>query len=294
MKTAIIVLNYNDYNNTSKFVNLVKDYDILLKIIVVDNLSTDNNYDKLKDLENEKVSVFQNDKNSGYASGNNFGLEKLDNSYDYCIISNSDVFVDEDTIKQCIDHLEENKDVAIVAPRMCFENGQARRSSWRKRNYITDIANSTRITEVLLYYFFKKGEYTKKDFENEILQVDNIAGSFFIARKDIFNKVNYFDENTFLFYEEDILGYKIKEKGYKIVSLNGLKFIHYDSQTIGKIMNIFKKQKLLFASRKYYQGKYNNINKVGLFVFDILYCIRCLELLIEIPVRKLLQIMKKV
>ena len=285
MKTAIIVLNYNDYNNTSKFVNLIKEYDVLSKIIIVDNLSTDNNFEKLKQLEDEKISVFQNEKNDGYSSGNNFGLKKLDDTYDYCIISNPDIFVDEETIKQCINYLETNKDVAIVAPRMYFENGQARRSSWKKRTYLTDIANSTRITELLLYYFFKKGEYTKKDFENEVLEVDNIAGSFFIARRDIFNDVNYFDDNTFLFYEEDIIGNKIREKGYKIVSLNKLNFIHYDSQTIGKVMNVFKKQDILFDSRKYYHKTYNNVSNIEISFLEFLRYLRKLELLIEIPIR---------
>ena len=51
------------------------------------------------------------------------------------------------------------------------------------------------------------------DMLQDILDVENIAGSFFIARHDIFKAIGYFDENTFLFYEEDILGEKIKEKG---------------------------------------------------------------------------------
>ena len=40
MKFAIIVLNYNDHENTIKYVNSIKDYDIVDKIIVVDNNST--------------------------------------------------------------------------------------------------------------------------------------------------------------------------------------------------------------------------------------------------------------
>ena len=142
---------------------------------------------------------------------------------------------------------------------------------------------------MLFHYFFKKGEYTKKDFENEILEVDNIAGSFFLARMDIFKDVNYFDENTFLFYEEDILGNMIKEKGYKIVSLNRLKFIHYDSQSIGKVMNVFKKQDILFNSREYYQKTYNKVSNSGMFFFEFLRYLRKLELLIEIPIRVILK-----
>ena len=42
MKTAIIVLNYNDYENTRQYVDRIKEYQILDKIVVVDNFSQDN------------------------------------------------------------------------------------------------------------------------------------------------------------------------------------------------------------------------------------------------------------
>ena len=247
-KFAIIVLNYNDHENTLKYIDNVKDYDCVDKIIVVDNNST--NKDEvhiLKKIESDKVEVLCSEKNGGYAYGNNLGLkylEKIDN-YEYVAISNPDVYVDEQTINECLKYLKSNKKVAIVAPRMNFVSGPARRAAWKKRTPVIDIANSTRITQLLLYPFFKKGEYTKKDYENEILKVDCIAGSFFIAKYDSLKKVNYMDENTFLFYEEDILGEKIRSIGLEIHILNKLKFMHYDSQTIGKIMNMFRKQDIL-------------------------------------------------
>jgi len=151
---------------------------------------------------------------------------------------------------------------------------------------IIDIANSTRITELLLYPFFRKGEYSKKEYENEYLKVDCIAGSFFIAKYDSLKKINYFDEKTFLFYEEDIIGNKIKDIGLEIHILNKLKFIHYDSQTIGKLMNMFKKQDIIFDSRIYYQKKYNYANIVELFIINTLRYVRKFELIFEVPIRR--------
>ena len=49
----------------------------------------------------------------------------------------------------------------------------------------------------------------------------------FIIKKDVFEKVGLFDENVFLFYEEDILGKKLQDLKLKIVSLNSEKFVHY-------------------------------------------------------------------
>lgn len=289
-KFAIIVLNYNDHENTLKYIDNVKDYDCVDKIIVVDNNST--NKDEvhiLKKIESDKVEVLCSEKNGGYAYGNNLGLkylEKIDN-YEYVAISNPDVYVDEQTINECLKYLKSNKKVAIVAPRMNFVSGPARRAAWKKRTPVIDIANSTRITQLLLYPFFKKGEYTKKDYENEILKVDCIAGSFFIAKYDSLKKVNYMDENTFLFYEEDILGEKIRSIGLEIHILNKLKFMHYDSQTIGKIMNMFRKQDILFDSRIYYQKKYNKANLISITILNVLRYIRKFELIFEVTIRKI-------
>ncbi len=289
MSFAIVVLNYNDHENTLKYVNVLKNYDVVDKIIVVDNHSTIKNEIKiLKEIESEKVEVISSDKNGGYAYGNNIGLRYLEKigNYEFVAISNPDVYVDENTIKECIKYLNESKKVAIVSPRMNFINGPARRAAWKKRTPIIDIANSTRLTEVILYPFFKSGEYSKKDYQKDNLKVDCIAGSFFIAKYDSLKKVDFFDEKTFLFYEEDILGERIRQAGLEIHILNNLKFMHYDSQTIGKLMSIFKKQDILFDSRIYYQKNYN---KIGLPLLSILYILkywRKLELIIEVPIRK--------
>lgn len=294
MSTAIVILNYNDYENTKKLVKNIKEYKILDKIVIVDNKSTNN--DELKRLNTlvcDKVDVIVSDKNGGYSYGNNYGLKYIDKKYgeqkfEYVIISNPDVYVKEYDIEKTIEFLNNNKKCVIASPRMYYTNGPARRSAWKIRKIITDIANSTRITQAILFPFFKKGEYSKKDFKNSVLEVDAIAGSFFVANHKLFRNIGYFDENTFLFYEEDIIGVKAKENGYSIFSLNNLSFIHYESKTIGKIMNIFKKQDILFNSRIYFQKEYNKANSFQIMIFMMLRYIRKFELIFETLIKKVI------
>ena len=59
MRTAMIVLNYNDYETTMKFIENIINYKSIEKIIIVDNNSTDNSYDKLKKLESDKVEIIK-------------------------------------------------------------------------------------------------------------------------------------------------------------------------------------------------------------------------------------------
>lgn len=296
MKTAIIILNYNDYDNTSSYINTIKEYNIIDKIIIVDNNSTDNKQEDLKKLQNEKIDVIFTNKNGGYAYGNNFGLTYIKDTYGldvfkYIIISNPDVSIEENSIVECIN--EFNNNTAIVAPRMNFVSGPARRSAWKKRTFWIDIANSTRITELILFPLLKKGEYKKSDYNNQKLSVDVIAGSFFVADFKKFNDIDFFDENTFLFYEEDIISNKLLKKGFEIILLNNVKFMHYDSQTIGKVISVKRKMDILFDSKIYYQKIYNNVGKIGILVFEILRRIRKIEIMFEIPIRKLYKKLKR-
>ncbi|MGN1299275.1 MAG: glycosyltransferase [Candidatus Scatovivens sp.] len=294
MSVAIIVLNYNSEEDTIKYINEIKDYKILDKIIVVDNMSTTiNAFEKLKKLENNKIEVIQSDKNGGYSYGNNYALKYLDENnekYDYIIISNPDVSVTEEAITECLNKLEEKEDVAIVAPRMFDkENIPIRRSSWKIRTPKLDMIHSTRLLEILFYRNLRKGEYSNEEYKNSELEVEAISGAFFIIKHDIFKKIGYFDDNVFLFYEEDILSKKIKKLGYKILSLNNINFIHYESKTINKTHSYYKRIKQLYTSKMYYQREYNKINKFQEIIFNILNVFRILELLIEIPIRKLLR-----
>lgn len=300
MKVAIIIVNFNNEDETTSYVEKIAKFNIINKIVVVDNMSTTiGAFEKLKKLEGniDKVSVIASDKNGGYSYGNNFGMKFLNTDekeknekYDYIIVSNSDIDVEAKAVENTIKVLEENKDVAIAAPRMFYKNDvPARRSSWKRRTPFRDMVHSTRLTEILFLKVLKNGEYTSSDYEKEMLEVEAIAGSFFVIKNDIFEKVNYLDDKVFLFYEEDILGKKISDLGYKIISLNTEKFIHYESQTIGKVYNYFAKTRLLYKSRMYYQKTYNKIGIVSRLIFFLLYILRNIELLIEVPLRKLLK-----
>lgn len=293
MKVAVIIVNYNDADDTSKYVKKITEYDVINRIVVVDNKSTTiGAFNELKKLESNKVKVIESDKNGGYDYGNNFGIKFLDNQneeYDYYIVSNPDIEVSEEAIKHCLDVISKDDKIALIAPRMFNkENKPIRRSSWKIRTFGLDVVHSTRLLEVLFYKVLRNGEYLDKDYEKELLEVEAISGAFFIIKGRVLKEVGMLDENVFLFYEEDILAQQLKRKGYKTISLNSEKFIHYESQTIGKSLTYYKKMKQLFISKMYYHKKYNKINMFQVAIFHFLNICRKLELLIEIPIRKML------
>ena len=293
MKTAIIILNYNSKQDTIRYVNEIKNYSVLDTIIVVDNKSTNQDeFVELEQLKSEKTHVIQSDKNGGYSYGNNFGLRYLETlgEYDYVVISNPDVEVSEEAFKACVQELEENEKVAVCSPMMLDGNGKhIRRSAWKIRMPGIDMINSSRLNEVLFYPWFKNGEYPEEAYKQPKLEVECISGAFFVIRYPLFKEVGYFDENVFLFYEEDILASKLKKLDYTEMSLNTVSFKHFESQSIGNAMNYFAKIKRLQESKMYFQKNYNHINLWQTIIFTIINYWRRLELLFEIPIKKLIK-----
>ena len=73
-KIGIVILNYKDSDNTKKLCQLISEYNLIDKIVVVDNLSPDDSFERLIGLKSDKIDDLQSDKNGGYSYGNNYGF----------------------------------------------------------------------------------------------------------------------------------------------------------------------------------------------------------------------------
>ena len=262
-------MNYNDSKTTIELLERIKKYEVLNRIVIVDNNSTDNSYELLKKYENEKIKIIKTLENKGYGFGNNIGAKKLaDEDVDYIIISNPDIIFKEKDIYELCNSFDGNNNIAIVAPTI-NEHGNLSRG-WKFSGPILDsFCNINYIGR----YFKKKQLYKEEYYQGKYSKVDIVSGCFFIIRKDVFEKIGYFDENTFLYYEENILAKKIRNIGMDIIVRNDVEIIHNHSVSINKSYNKIKKFKILTKSQRYYHRKYNNAGIFKMFVLDTSYIV---------------------
>lgn len=262
MNNALIILNYNDYDTTSRLVNKVKDYCLLNHIIIVDNNSTDNSCKILQtkyEIES-KIEVIKLDSNKGYAYGNNFGINYAIDKYnvDYVFVANPDILFEEDIITKIEKKLFACNKTAIVAPRI-----DVGYNAWHLPNYLMSIAS------LFLILGKKYGNLPYKNFSNESVKVDVVAGSFFAIKSSVFKDVGGFEEETFLYYEENILAYKLRKRKYDSFILSNITFKHLHGATIKKnIKSKIRLLKILLDSILVYDKKYL---KVGIFQILFLY-----------------------
>ena len=253
----VLVLNYNDWKTTKNFIKRIKNYDNIDHIVVVDNKSTDDSFERLKNISSDKIIVTQSDRNGGYGYGNNWGIRYLKKYYNstYILLSNPDVIVDESVISSMVNFLTDHKDYAIVAPFMLDSNN---RKQFNTAFRVPEIKEYMLSLGVLYSKFVKPFYY--KGLKNEtsgFKQVGSVSGSMFAMRTDSMIQYGMYDENIFLYCEEVVLGIKMKQAGQKIGLLLDKSFIHNHSVSINKsYKSQVAKRRLLNKSKLYVISHY--------------------------------------
>ena len=263
-----MIINYNDYDTTKELVDSIHKYKCIDKLLVIDNCSSNNSFEKLKNLKYtiKNIIILKTDNNNGYSSAINFGIKYILDKYKDAkvAISNPDIIVSsENDLKILFERLD-NKNVGVLAPSTVEDNKLNR--GWKLPTIYQDILENI----ILLNRFFKKRKlYKDSHYNKDINKVDVVAGSIFFVKASTINKIGFLDENVFLYYEENILSKKILKEKLDVVICNDIVFIHNHSVSINKSVSRLKKYKILKESQYYYEKVYNNSNGFLLFILNL-------------------------
>jgi len=228
VKLGISIVNFNSGDYLKKCLeSLIKvKNEAEFEVWIVDNNSTDNSMEQLMVIldkfPNHKVIL--NQENIGFGKAQNQILKEI--KTDLILILNPDSEVLSGTIQDMVDFMEKNQDVGAASCKIEKADGSLDIAS--HRGFPTPWAS-------FKYYFLKDDSlYHLTDRNmNEIHEVDAIVGAFFLSRKSVLEKVNYFDEDYFLYAEDIDLCYKIKEAGYKVMYVPTVKVIHHKGVSSG-------------------------------------------------------------
>lgn len=242
MKLSIIIVNYNTYTLTKQTIDSVleKKLKFEYEIMLVDNASQDDSMTRLQEDYKEIISqgllnITLNDANLGFAKANNIGMRK--SKGEYILLLNSDTYVVEDCLQQCMQYIEhynteaviqgENKcKIGALGCKVILPDGTLDHAC--KRGFPTPRAS--------LYYFLKLHKRDKVKYglydalhldENEVGEVDCLMGAFMLMPRHVLDQVGLLDEDFFMYGEDIDLCYRIKEGGHKIMYYPEASIIHY-------------------------------------------------------------------
>lgn len=258
MDISFIIVNFRCLNHIkncissidSFFSNSGYNYEIIL--VNNDTKKISNNY------FDKKINIIENQNNIGFGSACNIGAKK--SSGKILFFLNPDTIIKAFSPKILFDKfLDAN--LAIISPQLISSDNLVQKWSVGKKITPLDI-----ILNNIGFCRSKKIWNSKKE-----LSVDWVSGASLIIKKDIFNKIEGFDKNFFMYFEDIDLCRKIKLLNKKILFYPEFKVIHLEgkSSTNEKI-----KKTQYYVSQDYYFEKY--YGKV--ISFFIKYTRKCLEI----------------
>lgn len=116
MKIFAIVVTYNGMKWYDRCFGSLRTSDTEVCTIVVDNASSDNTIEYIRDHFPE-VHIIESKENLGFAKANNIGIKyALDNDADYVFLLNQDAWVESGTLTQLVHTFDENNNVGIASP----------------------------------------------------------------------------------------------------------------------------------------------------------------------------------
>ena len=206
---SAIVLNYKTPKKTMKCVESLINHSCISNIVIVNNDIEDDSLNLIKEYsKNTNISIVHTGTNLGYARGNNFGIDFVFKNkivHDYLLIVNSDIIVPNVfSFIPLIDKISQTPLMAIISPKIIDLNTKNSQGPYFKEYILFNLI------ETLIPIFFFLRKQIEKYLNKQSRYVYRTMGSFLLVDSKIFKDIGFFDENTFLGFEEDILAEKLK------------------------------------------------------------------------------------
>ena len=210
------------------------------KIIIVDNSGNK----KRKETIIKKFNIYKyflNKINLGFGKGNNIGIKNCDT--EYLLILNPDCIISEESVNKLLASLLKYENCYITAPTFIDENNQLafNASSFPETNYNVDILK----------------------LEGDICCQTTLGAAMFCRTEQI-KSLGMFDENFFIFFEDDDLCRKVYIEKKSVIQIFKAKAIHQHGQR-NSIKNSFKRSFIInfnmTFSELYYFYKINKHQK---------------------------------
>jgi GT2 family glycosyltransferase len=222
LQLSVVILNYN----VSYFLQLCLSSvleatkNINAEIIVVDNNSTDDSCEKVKQLF-PKVKLIENKTNFGFSKGNNIGVEHA--TGDYLCILNPDTVVAEDTFSKLIEFANQTKNLGIIGCQLIDGAG----------SFLPESKRYVPTPKVALQKIFgyTKNYYNTNLKPDEIGKTDVLVGAFMFLKQSVYHEVAGFDEDYFMYGEDIDLSYKILKAGYTNYYFGETLVVHFKGES---------------------------------------------------------------
>lgn len=265
MQVSIIIVNYNTKKITNDCIDSIisQTKDIEYEIILIDNASTDGSKEYFE-KRNDIKYIYSNE-NLGFGRANNLGAKEAKG--DFLFLLNSDTLLIENSIKKLYYFFCQNELGLKIGALGCVlidKNLKINGFGDEFPSCTKEISNYLSLIPILKFFSKRNIRKELELLANDYFEIDYVIGADILMRKEVFNNLNGFDEDFFMYYEESDLQKRMNLLNLKSFIYTKTNIIHLEDAS-GKAIEHYSNMKriIVHKSKNLYLKKNDleNFNK---------------------------------
>ncbi len=218
-----------------------------------------------------KITLIKNDKNYGFAIGNNIGIEHAINTLnsEYILLLNNDTVVDKDFLTELVNVAKTNENIGFVGPKVYIYNDK--NTLQVAGGAVVDLKYGE--VDEIAYHQFDDGNF------DHYIEPDYIGGTCILCKKEVIEKIGMLDPTYFMYWEDADWCFRGHKFGYKSVyAFKSMIWHKYgaSSETPFKIY-YFTRNRLYFMKKNI---SHLNFIRFSIFLAGVTF-FKCLKLIYQ-------------
>jgi len=209
-KLFIVVLNHNQPADTINCLGScegIRINGVGVEVVAVDNGSTDSSVKRIR-KEFPDITLLENYRNLGFADGVNKGIKyALDNKADYVFLLNNDAVLAKGCLKRLVERMRRGRNIGIIGPKIYYMQSKLKRI-WYAGGKVDK-------------WRFSAGHIGHKEIDegkfNEEKEIDYVSGAAILVKKEVFEKIGFFNPDYFLYYEDADFCLRARSEGFRVL-----------------------------------------------------------------------------
>ncbi|AYA37190.1 glycosyltransferase family 2 protein [Hymenobacter oligotrophus] len=235
VQVSVIIINYNTFKLTSEAIESIQRYTqgVTHEIILVDNASSECD-PGLFTQRFPTIKLVRNPDNSGFAKGNNLGIQHA--TGETILLFNSDAACLNDALSLTYRALQAEPKVGVVTGRLEFPDGKLQYQCGRFPSAGLQLLELLRVQKLLSPA--RRGEILQGGFfaHDKPLYPDWVWGTYFHFKREVLTKLpgQKLPDDFFMYAEDLQWSYAIRKLGYDIKYVPEAHILHHFSQSTRK------------------------------------------------------------
>ncbi len=232
-EVSVIIVSYN----TEDFIgnclrSVLAEEDCRKEIFVVDNGSTDGSVAYLGKAF-PMVFLVANEENRGFGAANNQVLHRCRGKYIFFL--NPDARLTRGALRALLSYMESNPHVGLAGTKLVDPDGTLQRS--KSERYLGQ-------------------EYTQDELSGLPGSIASVIGASMVVRADLAKKIGGFDEDFFLYGEDQDICLRVRKCGYEVGYIDEAVVIHSGGQSERNTTPLGVWDKKIRAEQIFYRKHY--------------------------------------